>query len=450
MGHPLGRGTAPAAIRIAVQSDDRLRRDALAAYLETLPDFTVVGRFADVENVIPLCELQQPDLMLLDIGVRHTGTLRVLGVLRDRFPSVRTVMAYGRLSAEQLTEVHESGVAAVVPHSHGLRGLLAVLRAPAARHERARWNGAGLTARQREILLLVASGHSVTEIAELLEISPGTVENHKRRVYAKLNAGSATQAVAHAASLGIIDTAPPPSRAQPPPPEEEPGRVVLAVVVGDPSGALDQVVTTLIAHQLPVIREFCPSGVPQVHWLRWHRGPVIRVLVDPSAEHWRLGATLGRAALMVHSREIDQSSLAQGLANGVVAIIPTDHIERQLIAVLTLVAEGYLVADAASTAPMFEAVGARRSELPAVPPTLTAREHDILRYIGRSHTVRQTARALGIAVKTVENAQGHLFRKLGVHNRAAAVATAYALGLLQPAESRPAGAGARAWPGRVG
>jgi DNA-binding CsgD family transcriptional regulator len=60
--------------------------------------------------------------------------------------------------------------------------------------------------------------------------------------------------------------------------------------------------------------------------------------------------------------------------------------------------------------------------------------------------VRQTARALGIAVKTVENAQGHLFRKLGVHNRAAAVATAYALGLLQPGEPRPAASAARAWP----
>jgi DNA-binding NarL/FixJ family response regulator len=446
MGHPLGRGTAPAAIRIAVQSDDRLRRDALAAYLETLPDFTVVGRVADPDNLIPLCELQRPDLTLLDIGLRHAGTLHILGVLRDRFPSVRTVLAYGRISAEQLTEAHESGVSAVVPHSHGLRGLLAVLRAPAARLERARWNGSGLTARQREILLLVASGHSVNEIAELLDISPGTVENHKRRVYAKLNAGSATQAVAHAASLGIIDSTLPASRPQPPPPEEEPGRVVLSVVVGNQSAALDQVVTTLIAHQLPVIREFCPRAVAQVHWLRWHRGPVIRVLVDPSAEHWRVGATLGRTALMIHSGGIDQSTLTQGLANGVVAVLPAEHIERQLVPVLALAAEGYLVADAASTAPLLDAASTRRSELPAVRPTLTAREHDILRYIGRSHTVRQTARALGIAVKTVENAQGHLFRKLGVHNRAAAVATAYALGLLQPSEARPAASAARAWP----
>ena len=69
-------------------------------------------------------------------------------------------------------------------------------------------------------------------------------------------------------------------------------------------------------------------------------------------------------------------------------------------------------------------------------PTLTAREYDILKSIGRSLTVRQTARTLGIAVKTVENTQGHLFRKLGVHNRVEALTAAYSLRLLQPGSTQ--------------
>lgn len=64
-------------------------------------------------------------------------------------------------------------------------------------------------------------------------------------------------------------------------------------------------------------------------------------------------------------------------------------------------------------------------------PRLTAREYDILRSIARSHTMRQTARRLGIAMKTVENTQSHLFQKLGVRNRAEALAAAYTFGLLQ-------------------
>lgn len=64
------------------------------------------------------------------------------------------------------------------------------------------------------------------------------------------------------------------------------------------------------------------------------------------------------------------------------------------------------------------------------PPDLTAREFDILRSIAMGHTVRQTARLLCIAEKTVENLQGRLFLKLGTHNRAGAICAAYALGFL--------------------
>ena len=55
------------------------------------------------------------------------------------------------------------------------------------------------------------------------------------------------------------------------------------------------------------------------------------------------------------------------------------------------------------------------------------------------HTVRQTARLLDIAEKTVENTQARLFLKLGTRNRAGAIAAAHVLGLLDPAHITPAG-----------
>jgi DNA-binding CsgD family transcriptional regulator len=75
-------------------------------------------------------------------------------------------------------------------------------------------------------------------------------------------------------------------------------------------------------------------------------------------------------------------------------------------------------------------------------PELTARESDILRSLSRGHSIRQTARVLGIAPKTVENVQTRLFRKLGVRNRSGALAVADAFGLLPgatPAPSAPKG-----------
>jgi DNA-binding CsgD family transcriptional regulator len=71
-------------------------------------------------------------------------------------------------------------------------------------------------------------------------------------------------------------------------------------------------------------------------------------------------------------------------------------------------------------------------------PELTARESDILQSVARGNSIRQTARALGISPKTVETTQTRLFRKLGVRNRAEALAVVDALGLLPDAPAAPA------------
>jgi DNA-binding CsgD family transcriptional regulator len=66
--------------------------------------------------------------------------------------------------------------------------------------------------------------------------------------------------------------------------------------------------------------------------------------------------------------------------------------------------------------------------------SLTRREQEIIASIGRGHSAKQTARLLGISVRTVENLQSSLFRKLGVHSKAAALAAAQDLGLLEESD----------------
>ena len=112
------------------------------------------------------------------------------------------------------------------------------------------------------------------------------------------------------------------------------------------------------------------------------------------------------------------------------AVIAADRAADDLVPALILAARGYLTVDAMAARSVF------RASRPAADgglPELTARECDILHSIAEGHTVRQTARTLGIAAKTVENTQARLFRKLGARNRAAALATAHAIGLLEPA-----------------
>ena len=136
--------------------------------------------------------------------------------------------------------------------------------------------------------------------------------------------------------------------------------------------------------------------------------------------------------VLVHSGTLCRAQLADLILHGVCAILAADRVGDDLLPVLAVVARGYLSLDAGEARALLD-----RQSGPAGGsglPDLTAREAEILRSIALGHTVRQTARALGIAVKTVENTQARMFRKLGTHNRAGSLRVAHSLGLIDPAE----------------
>jgi DNA-binding NarL/FixJ family response regulator len=429
MGVPPARVT----VRVAFQSPRRLLRDTLAACLAVRPDITVVGRVAEPDGILELCELRRPDVVILDAGLRLSEfAVRVRALLR-RFPGLNVIVMYREASEQDLAAACRAGVASLLPESHGLAAVLALVQQSRGRH--ARPAEGGLTDRELEIVVLTGSGHSVPEIADLLRISPLTVENIKRRVYAKLDVSSGVHAVARAASFGLLDQRAVPAASRRP--QAEDGTTVLTVVSGRPGAALDQVVTALIASRLPFVLVRVPGTVADTHWARWHRGPLVAALVDPGPLDWPVVAELGVPAVLVHSNSLDPPELAEALASGASALVAAGRVDAHFISVLRMVSQGYLVVDSMPMRPLIGAVRARwderapgRSEL----PELTSRESDILRSMARGDSIRQTAKALGIAPKTVENVQTRLFRKLGVRNRSGALAVADAFGLL-PAQT---------------
>jgi DNA-binding NarL/FixJ family response regulator len=159
--------------------------------------------------------------------------------------------------------------------------------------------------------------------------------------------------------------------------------------------------------------------------------------VDPGERDWDLVAELSIPAILVHSKPFDSPELASALSTGASALVAADRIEAHFLSVLRMVSQGYLVVDSMPMRPLIKAAGVRWDEhAPSrdALPELTSRESDILSSLARGHSIRQTARELGIAPKTVENVQTRLFRKLGVRNRAGALAVADAFGLLPAAE----------------
>ena len=422
-------------VRVAVQSSRRLLRDTLSACLAVRPDITVVGKVADADNILPLCQLRQPDVVILDAGARLAEIAPLVRDLLRSFPDLNVIVSYRNATEQDLAAACRAGVTSLVPESHGLAALFALLRPSKARH--ARPTPGSLTDREVEIVVLTASGHSVGEMATLLKISPLTVENLKRRVFAKLDVSSSAHAVSKAASLGMLESG---ASAAPRPRAHDTGDfTTLTVVAGQDSFAIDQIAAVLLATRLPFVLIRTQGPVSDTHWARWHRGPIVAALVDPGQQDWDLVAELSIPAILVHSKPVDPPELAEALASGATALIPADRIEEHFLSVLRMVSQGYLVVGSTPMRPLIGAVRARwedgvagRLEL----PELTARESDILRCLAQGYSIRQVGRVLGIAPKTVENVQTRLFRKLGVRNRSGAFAVADAFGLL-PATAPP-------------
>jgi DNA-binding NarL/FixJ family response regulator len=417
-------------VRTAIQSARRLVREALAACLASRPEFSLVGQTATLDGLGALCELRRPDVALVDAGPVDGPMVEALRGIRGRHPATRLVVAYTEMSRETMQEVARAGVSAVVPCSGGLDALLRALRRQAALAPAGNRDGAALTERELAIVALLGAGHSVPQMAKLLGISPYTVENHKRHVYAKLGVGNQSHAVSRATALGLLDKPAPAVGQRQPPAARDGARLV--VVHGQPSASVDRVVLALVDGDTPVVLARDLGELSLGRWAGAQSESLTTVLVDPAPEDWIVAESLGVPVVVVHSAPPDLATVADAMLRGARALIRGDDVGADLCPVLGLAAHGYFTMTAAGMADLVNWMSEHLGEPAPDVPVLTGRERDILRSISLGHTIRQTARSLGIAVKTVENTQARLFRKLGTRNRSETVTVAYQLGLIDP------------------
>jgi DNA-binding CsgD family transcriptional regulator len=288
-----------------------------------------------------------------------------------------------------------------------------------------------LTHREMMIVFLMSAGHTTPEIARLLELRPRTVENHKRHLYEKLGVGSQSHAVARAIWLGLL----PPGRprtfgllgAGRPQKDCQPGRPTLAVLLGPVSKSRAKVAQLLVTEQVPFVLALKREELVRDHWAWWHRGPVVVVLVDPEPEDWSPALSLCAPTVVVRSHDVpEQLAIADALARQASGLVTLADVATGLRPTLSAVAQDLLVMS-------WRYAEALLKWAPTPSPTvpeLTGRERDIIGSIASGHTIRQTARTLGIATKTVENTQARLFRKLGARNRMEALTIADGWGLI--------------------
>jgi DNA-binding NarL/FixJ family response regulator len=164
----------------------------------------------------------------------------------------------------------------------------------------------------------------------------------------------------------------------------------------------------------------------------------VLVLVSPGPEDWDAARRAARPVVLVSEVDLDADERLAAVLRGADAVVHTDASPVELAEAVAAVRRGETILDPLSARRLVAA--ARTGHVTAQAELrLTPRELGILESVERGETVKQTALSLGIALKTVENLQSRMFRKLGARNRAHAVVIAHRLGLLDTVESPATG-----------
>jgi DNA-binding NarL/FixJ family response regulator len=208
-------------VRVVVADDHSLVRQGLRRSLDGATDIQIVAEAASGEDVLDQVERHRPDIALLDIRMPGMNGIEAAGRIADRFPDVSVVMLTGHEESRHVVEAVRAGAKGYVLKTRDADDLAHTLRRVAAGDlvidqdmvpalaeeitEGRTGSNDGLSAREMEILALLADGLTNKEIGARLYISPDTVKTHLEHICQKLGTADRTSSVAEALRRGLID-----------------------------------------------------------------------------------------------------------------------------------------------------------------------------------------------------------------------------------------------------
>ncbi len=211
-------------IRVILADDHTLVRAGIRALLEKLPRVEVVGEAGDGREVLTLVKLHRPDVVLMDISMPGLNGLEAAARMARDFADVRVIILSMHHNEEYVWKALKAGAAGYLLKKAATAELATALQRVALGEtylsqeisDRLPKNFAldgiadrkspldQLTGRQREILQLIAEGQNTKGIAEVLKVSPKTVEYHRMKLMNSLNVHDAPGLVRFALRVGLI------------------------------------------------------------------------------------------------------------------------------------------------------------------------------------------------------------------------------------------------------
>jgi len=219
-----------ATVRVVVADDQRVVREGLVTSLSVLPGVEVVGAAADGEQAVALVGSHRPQVVLMDLRMPRLGGVEATRQILKDYPATAVVVLTTYADDDSILAALRAGALGYLTKDAGreqiaralhaaaegqsildpaVRARLVAATGPAPDAAPARPLPDGLTAREAEVLSLVAAGRTNAQIAAALVVSQSTVKTHINNIFAKTGVTDRAQAVHYAYSHGLADPASP-------------------------------------------------------------------------------------------------------------------------------------------------------------------------------------------------------------------------------------------------